>query len=155
MLLKSQSRGLNWQLSPLPAPTKGRKSCDHMQGMLWKAWGETWLAQVTPSLQTCDIGRGEAGLGSLRWKAPEDHTKKRDGRGWDGWMASLTQWIWVWANSRRWWRTGKPGMLQSMGLQRQDWASELKWNTLMNLKGKAQKGQTTLNNLPALHNIVE
>ena len=33
----------------------------------------------------------------------------------DGGMASLTQWIWVWANSGRWWRTGKPGMLQAMG----------------------------------------
>ena len=29
-------------------------------------------------------------------------------RGWDGWIASLTPWTWVWANSRRWWRTGKP-----------------------------------------------
>ena len=47
-------------------------------------------------------------------------------RGWDGWMASLTQWTGVWANSRRWWRTGKPGMLQSMGLQRagHDWMTE-------------------------------
>ena len=51
-----------------------------------------------------------------------------DDRGWDGWMASPTQWIWVWANSRRWWWTGKPGMLQSMGSQRvkYDWATELK-----------------------------
>ena len=39
-------------------------------------------------------------------------------RGWDGWMASLTQWTWVWANSKRQWRAGKPGMLQSMGWQR-------------------------------------
>ena len=39
-------------------------------------------------------------------------------RGWDGGMASLTPWTWVWANSRRWWRTGKPGVLQSMELQR-------------------------------------
>ena len=39
-------------------------------------------------------------------------------RGWDGWMASVTQWTWVWASSGRWWRTGKPGMLQSMGSQR-------------------------------------
>ena len=39
---------------------------------------------------------------------------KGGSRGWDGWMASLTQWTWVWANSRRWWRTGKPGVLQSM-----------------------------------------
>ena len=41
-----------------------------------------------------------------------------DDRGWDGWMASLTQWTWVWANSGRWWRTGKPSVLQSMGSQR-------------------------------------
>ena len=39
-------------------------------------------------------------------------------RGWDGWMASLTQWTWVWTNLGRWWRTGKPGVLQCMGLQR-------------------------------------
>ena len=39
-------------------------------------------------------------------------------KGWDGWMASLTQWTWVWANSKRQWKTGKSGMLQSMGLQR-------------------------------------
>ena len=38
-------------------------------------------------------------------------------RGWDGWMASPTQWTWVWANSRRYWRTGKPGVRQSMGSQ--------------------------------------
>jgi len=39
-------------------------------------------------------------------------------RGWDGWMASSTQWTWVWENSRRWWRTGKPGVLQFRGSQR-------------------------------------
>jgi len=55
--------------------------------------------------------------------------RRRDNRGWDGWMASLTQWTWVWASSRRWWRTGKPGVLQSMGLQRigHDWATEVNW----------------------------
>ena len=35
-------------------------------------------------------------------------------RGWDGWMASLMQWTWTWANSRRWWSTGKCYVLQSM-----------------------------------------
>ena len=47
-------------------------------------------------------------------------------RGWDGWMASPTQWTWVWANSRRWWRTEKTGMPQSMGLQTvgHNWATE-------------------------------
>ena len=41
-----------------------------------------------------------------------------DDRGWDGWMASLTQWTWVWTNSGRSWKTGKPGVLQSKGSQR-------------------------------------
>ena len=37
--------------------------------------------------------------------------RRRDDRGWDGWLASLTQWTWVWASSGRWWRPGKPGVL--------------------------------------------
>ena len=50
-----------------------------------------------------------------------------DDRRWDGWMASPTQWTWVWVNSRSWWWTGRPGMLQLMGSQRvrHDWATEL------------------------------
>ena len=50
-----------------------------------------------------------------------------DDRGWDGWMASPTQWTWVWASSRRWWRTGKPGALQSMGSQ--SWTRLSNWTT--------------------------
>ena len=52
-----------------------------------------------------------------------------DDRGWDGWMGSPTQWIWVWVNSKSRWWTGRPGMLQSMGLQRirHNWATELNW----------------------------
>ena len=51
-----------------------------------------------------------------------------DDRGWDGWMASPTQWTRVWVHSRIWWQTGRPGMLQFMGSQRvgHDWATELK-----------------------------
>ena len=49
-----------------------------------------------------------------------------DDRGWDGWMASLIQWNWVWASSGRWWRTGKPSVLLSMGSQifRHNWMTE-------------------------------
>ena len=52
-----------------------------------------------------------------------------NGRGWDSWMASLTQWTWVWVGYGSWWWTGKPGVLPSMGSQRvgQDWANELNW----------------------------
>ena len=53
--------------------------------------------------------------------------RRRGHRGWDGWMASLTRWTWVWVNSGSWWWTGKPGVLQSTGSQRvgHDWATEL------------------------------
>ena len=62
------------------------------------------------------------------------------GRGWDGWMASPIQWKWTWANSGRWWGTGRPGVLQSMGSQRQirlsDWAhthTHAHWNACRSL----------------------
>ena len=43
--------------------------------------------------------------------------RRRRGRwGWDGWMASPTQWTCVWVNSRSWWWTGNPGVLQSKGV---------------------------------------
>ena len=57
-----------------------------------------------------------------RWKA----WGEEDNRGWDAWMVSPTQRTSVWAHSRRWWRTGKPGVLQSMGSQTfgHDWVTE-------------------------------
>ena len=75
-------------------------------------------------------------FGHLMWRA---HSLRRpwclerlraggegDDRGWDGWMASPTQWTWVWVNSRSWWWAGRPGVLQSMGSQRvrHDWLTE-------------------------------
>ena len=63
-----------------------------------------------------------------RWERLKAGREGND-RGWDGWMASPTQWTWVWASSRSWWRIGKPGMLQSMGSQRveHDWVTRLNW----------------------------
>ena len=57
--------------------------------------------------------------------------EKGDNRGWDGCMASLTQWTWVWVNSGSWWWTGRPGVLQSTGSHRvgHDWVTELNWNS--------------------------
>ena len=71
------------------------------------------------------------------WKRPWCWERLRaggegDNKGWDGWMASPTWLTWVWASSRSWWWTGKPGMLQSMGSQRvgHDWATGLNWRRL-------------------------
>ena len=52
-----------------------------------------------------------------------------DDGGWDDWMASLTQWTWIWVNSGCWQWTARPGVLQSMGSQRvgHDWATELNY----------------------------
>ena len=49
-----------------------------------------------------------------------------DDTGWNSWMASPTQWTWVWVDSGSWWWTGKPGVLQFVGLQRvrHDWTTD-------------------------------
>ena len=60
-----------------------------------------------------------------------------DDIGWDGWMASLTRWTWVWVNSGSWWWTGRPGVLRFMGSQRvgHDWATDLIWYTNCSIWG--------------------
>jgi len=54
---------------------------------------------------------------------------EEDNRGWDGWMASPTQWTWVWVNSGSWWWTGRPGVLRFMGSERveHDWVTKVNW----------------------------
>ena len=69
-------------------------------------------------------------------------------------MALLTQWTWVWVNSRSWWSTGRPGMLQSMGLQ-SDRTEQLRWTAIMPLHQIywfLSKVQVTL--LPFMHQLV-
>ena len=68
---------------------------------------------------------------TTHWKSPWGWERLRAEaeesiRGWDGWMASLMQWTWTWANSGRRWGTGRPGVLQSMGSQGvgNDWVTE-------------------------------
>ena len=94
-------------------------------GFLWKEWCWSWnsstLATSFEELTHwkrlwCWEGLKAGGEG--------------DDRGWDGWMASLTRWTWVWVNSGSWWWTGRPGMLRFMGLQRvrHDWVTDLIWS---------------------------
>ena len=95
-------------------------------GFLWKEWCWSWtsstLATSCEELTHwkrlwCWEGLGAGGEG--------------DDRGWDGWMASLIRWTWVWVNSGSLWWTGRPGVLQFMGSQRvgHDWATEPNWYT--------------------------
>jgi len=64
-----------------------------------------------------------------------------DDRGWDGWMASLTRWMWVSVNSRSWWWIGRPGVLWFRGSQRvgHDWVTELNWTDWIPKKGDAKE----------------
>ena len=63
-----------------------------------------------------------------------------DDGGWDGCMASLTWWMWVWVNSGSWWWTGRPGVLQFMGSWRvgHDWATDLIWSDLISFRRSLQ-----------------
>ena len=94
----------------------------------WVFTGRTDVETETPILWLPDAKSW------LIWKDPDAGERLKaggegDDRGWDGWMVSLTQWIWVWVNSGSWWWTGRPGVLQFMGLQRvgHDWVTELNW----------------------------
>ena len=88
----------------------------------WKDWCWNWNSNTLATW--CEE--------LTHWKRPWCWERlkaggERDDRGWDGWMAPLTQWTWVWVNSGSWWWTGRPGVLRSMGSQRvgHDWATEL------------------------------
>ena len=72
------------------------------------------------------------------WKRPWCWERLRaggegDDRGWDGWTASPTRWIWVWVDCGSWWWAGRPGVLWFMGSQRvgHDWATELNWTEFL------------------------
>ena len=90
----------------------GRMDTEAETPVLWPPDAKNWLIWKNP-----DAGKD--------WKVGGEGGD----RGWDGWMASLTQWTWVWVTSGSWWWTERSGVLQSMRLQRvgHDWAAELNW----------------------------
>ena len=109
-----ESLGLQWDPTN---PSCGRS----VLGVHWKDWCWSWNSNTLATW--CEE--------LIHWKRPWCWERLRaggegDDRGWDGCMASLTQWTWVWASSGSWWRTGKSGELQSMGSQRvrHNWVTE-------------------------------
>ena len=82
--------------------------------------------------------------------------REGEGRGWDGWMTSPTQWTWAWASSRCWWWTGKPDMLQSIGSQRvgNDWETELNWILPLSQTQVNNKRWYVLNNFPNYQKLI-
>ena len=99
----------------------GRTDAKAETPILWPPHEKSWLFGKDP-----DAGRV--------WGAGE-----RDDRGWDGWMASLTRWTWVWVNSGNWWWIGRPGVLRFMGSQSQtrlsDW-TKVNWEYIWANSGR-------------------
>ena len=95
-----------------------------VMGVHWKHWCWSWNSNIfaTWCKELTHLKRPWC------WKRLRSGGEGDD-RGWDGWMASPTQWTWVWVDSRIWWWKGRPGMLQFMGSQRlrHKWATELNW----------------------------
>ena len=92
----------------------GRTDAEAETPILWPPDTKNWLIGKEPGKRCWERLKTEG---------------EGDNRGWDGWMASLTRWTWVWASSGSWWWTGKPGVLQYMGSQRvgHHWATALNY----------------------------
>ena len=125
MLLNCGVREDSWVSLGLqgdPTCHSERKSVLNIHGKDWCwSWNSSSLAAWCEEL--------------THWKRPwcQERLKageEGDDRGWDGWMASPMWWMWIWAGSRGWWWTGKPGVLQSMGSQELDVTERLNWTEL-------------------------
>ena len=92
----------------------------------WKDWCWSWNTLATWCEELIHWKR--------LWCWQRLSAEEGNNRGWNGWMASLTRWTWIWVASGIWWWTGKHGALQSIGSQRvgHDWAAELNWTDIYN-----------------------
>ena len=122
MEISSTFNRLSWTLES-PLDCKEIQPVHPKGGQSWVFIGRTDVEAETNTLATwCEE--------LTHWKRPWCWERLKaggegDDRGWDGWMASPTWWTWVWWNSRSWWWTGRPGVLQSMGSQRSDTTERL------------------------------
>ena len=80
--------------------------------ILWKDWCWSWSSNTLPTWCKEPTHKKRPGC----WERLREG--EGDDRGWDGWMASPTQWTWIWVSSGKWWRKGKLDVLQSMRSQR-------------------------------------
>jgi len=112
----------------------GRTDAEAETPVLWPPHAKSWLI----GKDWCWEGLGAGGEG--------------DDRGCDGWMASPPRCTWIWVNSRSWWWTGRPGVLQLMESQRvgHDWATELNWTCWLNEPRISWQGNATWVNHPSM-----
>ena len=129
---------------PCPSPTPGVHSDTSIESVMPSSYlilGRPLLL-LPPIPPTIKVISNESVL-HIRWSeywsfsiSPYNEYSGLDDRGWDGWMASRTRWMWVWVNSGSWWWTGRPGVLRFMGSQRvgHDWATEVNWTELISFR---------------------
>ena len=107
-----------------PLDSKEIKPVNPKENQSWLVIGRTDAEAEAPTLWPPNAKSW------LIWKYPDAGKYWRQEKGmteWDGWMTSPTRRTWVWKSSRSWWWTRRPGVLQSVGLQRvgHDWETEL------------------------------
>ena len=118
----------SWESLGLQGDPTSQSSGKSVLNIHWKDWYYSWISNTLATL--CKEW--------IHWKRPWCWERlKARGEGddrWDGWMASPTEWTWVWVNSwvlvnsRSWWWTGRPGILQAMELQKEsDMTERLNW----------------------------
>ena len=117
----------------------GRTDAEAEAPILWPPDAKNWLIWKDPDGERLKAGEG-------------------DDRGWDGWMASLTRWTWVWASSGSWWWTGRPGGAAVHGLKEElDTTEQLNQNwtsQLISLKSKHSKwSHSVVSNSLQLHGL--
>ena len=95
---------------------------------------QTILKEINPEYSLEGLMMKFQYFGHLMWRADslekililgKIEGRTRRGRQRTRWLDGITEWTWVWANSRRWWTTGKPGVLQSIGLQKSNTTERL------------------------------
>ena len=113
-----------WESLGLQGDQTSQTESKSVLNIHWKDWCWSWNANILAT--SCEE--------LTHWQRPWCWERLKAGGegvdgGWDDWMASLTRWTWVWANSNSWWWTWRPGVLESMVLQRvrYNWVAELNW----------------------------
>ena len=123
MLLNCGVGENSWESLGLQGDPTSQSQRKSVLNIHWKDWCwrwnsntlATWYEELTPYKRPWCWERLKAG-------------GEGEYRIWDGWMASSAWWTWVWASSRSWWRTGKPGCKES-----DNWATEFYWQRLLSL----------------------
>ena len=128
MLLNCDAGEDSWESLGLQRDQTNHSWRKSVLNIHWKDWCWSWNSLAT----LCEE--------LTHWKRPWCWEILKAGgegndRGWDGWMALLTWWTWMWASSGSWWWTGKPGVLRSMGSQKvgHNWVTKLNWTEFNNL----------------------